>query len=345
MRRLCARLNRQDLFFVVFLDVLKELDINNLSYADVLLAIAKTLISRIEDERVTIDRVHLHKLEEWFSERIEKHEKTKDYAAEIKAGLTAQQGIPFFAKIFAQLTTSFKIGSTYKEELRTVIRNSFSEFAHGFQQLIDAANDKVTESGKGKSILFIVDGTDRLSGEESDNFFIRDAHQLRHLRGNFIYCAPSHLIYENNQVQQVFAHIFKLPMIKIEEKDSSVKDPAGLPAMMEIVYRRSDKALFDNEETVKYLVNHSGGHPRDLLHLLIYAFKWAEGDLIDRHSAEAAVKQLATDYRRTLSKEDFQLLCEIDNAPTKRITPRRRADSSITWPCSNIIFTGGVPIP
>ena len=76
-----------------------------------------------------------------------------------------------------------------------------------------------------------------------------------------------------------------------------------------------NKALFDSKKTVEYLIAHSGGHPRDLLHLLIYAFKKAEGELIDRPSAEAAVKELATDYRRTLSKEDFQLLCEIDNAP------------------------------
>ena len=120
LRRLHARLERPELFFVVFLDVLKELDINNLSYTDVLLALAKTLIARIEKAQLTIAPVHLHKLEQWFSERIEKLEKTKDYAAEIKAGVTAKHGIPFLAELFAKLTTSFKLGSTYKEEVRTV---------------------------------------------------------------------------------------------------------------------------------------------------------------------------------------------------------------------------------
>ncbi len=315
LRRVCARLNKPDLFFVVFVDVLKELDINNLCYADVLLALAKELISRIEKAGLSIHDVHLRKLENWFAERIEKHEKTRDYAADIKTGISASHGIPFLGSIFAKLTTSFKIDSTYKEEVRTVIRNSFSEFAEAFQQLIDAANDEVVKCGKGKSILFIVDGTDRLSGNDSDNFFICDAYQLLLLRGNFIYCAPIHLIYENNQVQQIFSNIFKLPMIKIEERDSWARSEAGYSAMREIIYRRADKTLFDSEETVDHLIAHSGGHPRDLLHLLIYAFKKAEGDLIDRLSAEAAVKELATDYRRTLSKEDFQLLCEIDAAP------------------------------
>lgn len=316
LRRLRARLDRPELFYVVFLDALKELDINNLSYADVLLAQAKTLIARIEQDGLAIDQVHLSRLEKWFSERIEKHENTREFAAEIKAGVKAKHGIPFLGELFAQLTTSCKTGSTHKEELRTIIRNSFTEFSQGFQQLIDAANDEVTRSGKGKTILFIVDGTDRLSGVDSDNFFIRDAHQLLQIRGNFIYCAPIHLIYENNQVQQIFANIFKLPMIKVEEKeDSSLKNDDGFRAMREIVFRRADKSLFDSEETVDFLIAHSGGHTRDLLHLLIYAFKKAEGELLDRASAEAAVKELATDYRRTLSKEDFQLLCNIDSDP------------------------------
>jgi hypothetical protein len=158
LRRLKARLDRPELFYVIFMDALKELDINNLSYADVLLAQAKTLINRIGEDGLTIDQMHLSKLEKWFSERIEKHENTKDFAAEIKAGVKAKQGIPFLGELFAQLTTSFKTGSTYKEELRTIIRNSFTEFAHGFQQLIDAANEVVKNSGKGKAILFIVDG-------------------------------------------------------------------------------------------------------------------------------------------------------------------------------------------
>ena len=98
----------------------------------------------------------------------------------------------------------------------------------------------MTERGKGKSILFIVDGTDRLSGEDSDNFFIRDAYQLRQLRGNFIYCAPIDLMYETGQVKHDFQNTFILPMIKIEEKDPRVANPAGCSAMRDIIYKRAE---------------------------------------------------------------------------------------------------------
>jgi len=103
-------------------------------------------------------------------------------------------------------------------------------------------------------------------------------------------------------------------MIKIEEKTWE-KNERGYEAMREIVFKRAANSLFDSDDTVDYLIKHSGGHPRDLLHLLIYAFKKAEGELLDRSAAEAAVKELATDYRRILSKDDFELLCRIDEAP------------------------------
>lgn len=315
LRRLEALLNRPDRFFVVFLDALKELDIHNLSYTDVLMAQAKGLVQRIAEAGLEIDQVHLTNLQHWFTERIEKHERTKEYAAEIKAGAKASHGIPFLCTLFANLTTSFKLGSTYKEELRTVIRNTFAEFAQAFQLLLDAATEAVQRSGQGRTILFIVDGIDRLSSEDSDKFFIRDAHQLLQIRGNFIYCAPIQLTHEKNLVQQIFHNTYRLPMIKVEDKESRERNEDGYRALREIVYKRARPELFDSPQTVDYLIGFSGGHPRDLLRLLSNAFKKAEGEVIDRPAAEAAVKELATDYRRTLSKEDFTLLCQIDAAP------------------------------
>ncbi len=325
LRRLRDRLNRPELFFVVFLDVLKELDVNNLSYSDVLLAAAKALITRIGKAGIDIDKVHLRNLENWFTERIERHEATKDFAAEISAGLEAKHGIPFLAKIFAQLTSTVRIGSTHKEELRRVIANSFTQFADAFQNLIDAADEEVRKNGKGRRVLFIIDGTDRLRGEDSDRFFIRNAYQLLQLRGNFIYGAPIHLSYEKNQLGQVFVNITRLPMIKVEEKGSNATSPAGIAAMREVVYKRADSALFDSEETVDYLIRCSGGNPRDLLHLLLNAYKRTDTEKIDCKSAEAAVKDLATDYRRTLNKDDYQFLFEVDSAPDDTHDPDKAA--------------------
>lgn len=108
LRIIQDKLDHNHLYFVIFVDALKELDINNFSYPDLLMALAGKLFERLNESAVCIDTVHLKKLDDWFGERIEKHENTKEYAAEIKSGIEAELSIPFLTKIFAKVTNSFK---------------------------------------------------------------------------------------------------------------------------------------------------------------------------------------------------------------------------------------------
>ena len=320
-----VELNRPEAFFVISLDGVRELDNNNLQYADVLLALAQNLLKKLDAESIEIEEIFYRRLVDWFDERVEKHEATKEYALEVKAGAEGQTGIPFLGKLFASLTNSFKTNSTYKEELRRVLKNSFSEFADAFNQLIVASEEALAKANKGKKLLFLVDGTDRLNKEDSERFFIHDVNQLQLINGLFVYCAPISLIYQQNIVNENFDHVFKLPMIKLHEKDCTEPIQKAYETMRELVYRRADSSLFDREETLDLMVKHSGGHPRDLLRLLDYAFEFATSNVFDRRSAEKAVKALATDYRRILDAEDYRILREIDRSPAREGRGSERA--------------------
>jgi hypothetical protein len=81
-----------------------------------------------------------------------------------------------------------------------------------------------------------------------------------------------------------------------------------------MIYRRVDAGLFDSEDTVNYLIEHSGGHLRELLRLLNNAFLAADNDQFDRKSAEKAVQDLANDFRHILDAEDYKLLREVDQS-------------------------------
>ena len=190
LRRIAAQLDKPGGFAVVFLDGVQDLDTNNLKYADVLFAIAKRLVEKLQEEKLQLDQVHLSKLEEWFKTRIESHTKTKDFALDVKAGAKASTGLPWLGKLFASITAAFKTNSTYKDELRRVLKNTFSDFADAFNGLRLAAEAKFKEQGRADRILFVIDGTDRLSGEDSKSFFVDDVHQLQVIDGLFIYCAP-----------------------------------------------------------------------------------------------------------------------------------------------------------
>lgn len=312
LRHLVRRLDHPQRFCVVFVDALEEVDINNIQYVDVLMALAKALFDKVQQLGIEVPDIFLSKLRTWFTERVEKHEKTKDYAAEIKSGGSAEGGIPFFAKLFTSFTASFRINSTHKEELRQVIKNSYSEFADSFNQLIVAVEEEIRQSQKGRKILFVVDGTDRLSGADSHRFFVSDVHQLQLIESNFVYCAPISLLYEGGQVQQMFEPVV-LPMIKLREKHDPARLSEGYGCLRVMIYRRIHPDLFDSEETVDYLIEHSGGNPRHVLRLLSYAFQYAKDDVFDRAAAGKAVAALATEMRRFLEAEDYELLYRIDS--------------------------------
>ena len=308
LRRIAHELHRDDRYYVVFADAAQELDVNNLRYQDVLLHLAGKLMERLDRDDIGIEQVYLNKLQDWFTERVEKTEHTRAFALDARAGVNATIGLPFLAGIFARISTSFKTNTTYKTELRSTLQNHFTDFSAGFNQLINAA-----EAGIGRRILFMIDGTDRLSGDDAHSFFIADVHQLQYVHGVFVYCAPVHLAYEGNDIRQNFTKIFRLPMIKVANDDGS-RHGEGYAAMREMLHRRAAPELFERG-VADLLIEHSGGHPRDLLQLLLKAHSHAEHDRFDDASARQAVRELATDYRRILTADDYQLLARIDAAP------------------------------
>ena len=306
LRHIRNQLDKPDIFHVVLADAALELDVNNLRYQDVLLHLAGKLAESLAKKKVPIDPVHLLKLEDWFAERVESWDETRSFAAEAKAGVETNLGIPSWAKVFARISTTLKTNTTYKESFRSTLKNYFSDFSDAFNQLIQAA-----EKEMGQRILFVVDGTDRLREEDARAFFIADVHQLQQVRGLFIYCAPVHLTYQHNAPASDFNEVFHLPMIRVENEDGS---PArsGLQAMREMLLRRAHPDLFD-DGVVDYLAQHSGGHPRDLLRLLLSAFSHTEREHFDIDSAHKAVRDLGSDFRRILRPTDYRYLASIDD--------------------------------
>ncbi len=304
-------LHHPDLFYVIFLDILKELDPNNLNYADVLLALAKQLFQALEREKIHIDPLLLANLENWFKERIESHENTKELAAEIRSEGRLGAGIPFLTYLFTSMTSFMQSSSTYKQEIRNVMVNSFSQFANAFNQCVLAAEEAIQKAGKWQRILFIVDGTDRLRGEDGERFFIKDVHQLTQIHGYFIYCSPIHLSYETIRHHHSF-NVVVLPMIKLHDRDKRPL-PHNQQVMREMLFKRFPAQFFtDPDGLANKLVKYSGGCPRELLRLLEYAYVKTDKAQLDENAVNKAIDSLAVDYKRILETEDYPLLAELD---------------------------------
>ena len=305
LRHIGNQLNKPNIYHVVLVDAALELDVHNLRYQDILLHLAGKLAESLKKGDVQIESVHLRKLDEWFTERVEKSETTRNFATEAKAGVDANLTIPAVVKVFARISTTLRTNATHKEELRRTLRNYFADFADAFNDLIEVAQSKL-----GKPILFIVDGTDRLGEDDARAFFTTDIYQLQQVRGLFIYCAPIRIAYQSNAPASDFDEVFHLPMIRVEEDDGS-PNHGGLDAMRQLLLRRAHEDLFE-VGVADYLVQHSGGHPRDLLRLLQSAFSHAEREQFDVNGARGAVQDLGSDFRRILRPADYPHLARVD---------------------------------
>ena len=312
LRRYALQLNASRRFYVVEVDVLAKLDRNNLQYTEVLMAMAETLLERLHGDGFVLGAEALEPLQRWFGNVVETQATTKELSAELKTVAEGGGGIPGLIKLLATFTAAFKTGSSQKSEWRREIRNDFTSLALAFNTLIRLAEDQLARQGRAEQLLFLIDGTDKMRGEDTQQFFVQDAEQLLAIKTLVIYTAPLHLKYDGRLGGKLDADIV-LPMIKLYERDGG-RFEAGWSTMRRLLLLRADRCLFASEAEVDRLVEYSGGHPRELLRLLKLCCELAE-DRIDASVVQTAIEKLAADYRYFLKPADYALLKTIDSNP------------------------------
>jgi hypothetical protein len=312
LRRYAGQLNASRRFYVVEVDVLAKLDRNNLQYTEVLMAMAQTLLERLHGDGVDLADEALAPLQRWFGNVVETKTTSSELSAELKTVAEGGGGIPGLLKLLASFTAAFKTGSSQKSEWRREIRNDFTSLALAFNALIRQAEACLAQAGKAERVLFLIDGTDKMRGEDTQLFFVQDAEQLLAIETLVIYTAPLHLKYDGRLGGKLDADLV-LPMMKLQERDGSRLE-VGWSTMRRLLLLRVDRCLFASDAEVERLVEYSGGHPRELLRLLKLCCEVAE-DQIDAAVVQAAIEKLAADYRYFLKPADYVLLKAIDSNP------------------------------
>ena len=323
LRRYAGLLNKSKRFFVVEVDVLTKLDRNNLQYTEVLMAMAETLLEQLRDGDHSLEEEILEPLRQWFVRVVHTRTTTSELSAALTTEAKGGGGIPGLIQLLASFTAAFKMGSSQKSEWRQEIRNDFTSLAAAFNTLIREA--EATLGGKHRPIrvLFLVDGTDKMRGEDTYKFFVQDAEQLLAIQTLVIYTAPLDLKYDGRLGGKLEADLI-LPMIKLQERNGDAFD-VGVQTMRKLLLLRADRCLFASDAEVDRLVEYSGGHPRELLRLLKLCCEMADG-LIDPEVVQKAIDKLAADYRYFLKPADYVLLKAMDTNPAHGGNDERTQD-------------------
>lgn len=313
LRRYAGKLNQSKRFYVVEVDVLSKLDRNNLHYTEALMAMAEALLERLAADGYALDDAILAPVRDWFASTTKTTTHTRELSAELKAGMKAGGGIPGLVKLFASFTSAFKTGASQKSEWRQEIRNRFTALAQAFNNLIRASEVELKKAGRAERIVLLLDGTDKMRGEDTQQFFVHDAEQLLAIQTLALYTAPLDLKYDGRLGGKLDADMV-LPMIKLYERDGS-RCEAGWTALKGLLLHRADRSLFASDADIDRLVEFCGGHPRELLRLLKLCCEYADA-AIDAGVVQRAIEKLASDYRYFLKPADYALLKAIDSNPT-----------------------------
>ncbi|MBF0125919.1 MAG: hypothetical protein HQM02_01795 [Magnetococcales bacterium] len=73
--------------------------------------------------------------------------------------------------------------------------------------------------------------------KENKRFFIEDVHQLQQIRANFLYGAPIHIMFETSALERHDTN-YRLPMIKLYNRDGSPGDNNARSTLREMIHRR-----------------------------------------------------------------------------------------------------------
>jgi energy-coupling factor transporter ATP-binding protein EcfA2 len=307
---IAQKLHRPDGYFVVQCDIMEDLDPNNIEYVDILFLVAQKIAEALHNADVSIDKRYIDELRDFFQERVFKQIKKKDFEASISAGVKSKFGFDFIGSFFASLTSTFKASSTHTEEVRRLVINQFSVFKTIFNRMLEEIKQKLIQGEKGKNLLVIIDGTDKLDLEISNHIFINHASQLTQLETNFIYSVLIHLVYESNQVKNFYDAPFVLPNVILEKQRGSKQ--TGWKAMKQLIYCRIHPELFDSEETVLHIIEMSGGHIRELIHILQEAFNESDTEMFDKAAVDKGIDRLKADYMRFLNSADYKRMVKLE---------------------------------
>ncbi len=306
--RINQLLNDPQKYFAIYIDIQDSLQISSFESEDLFVLLITKLVEALEKEHIPHANYGLNQLaDEWVSNK-EVVEEIQDNLG-TETGVTAEAGFSLwnFFSIKSNLKTLFSFNSKTSEVIRKKIKEKQGEYIFTFNELLTEITEAINNKSKGREILFILDGIEKLKSEKYDTYlqtFFRDARLIQNLNCNIICCVPIESLYDlrtNHLIDGLYDR-FTLPIIRVNEKT--------LPLFESLITNRIKKDLFIDEEALKYCVEQSGGNPRQLLKIVEKALYSAINKefKITKAIAKKACHSLGLDLRQMLTPLHFDLL-------------------------------------
>lgn len=314
LHRLEDRL-RKDGFLIAYLDVELSLDIADVEYLDLIVAMAYALDKAAHDNKLKINPQLLKDVTGWFAEVLltEEERQEAELGLDVEAGIGAE--IPLLAKVLTQVMGKIRSGSVNRREVRQKLEPQLQTLFTRLELLVDNITIQAQKQGL-KGVVIIVDSLEKmplkvLNEQGLTNhslLFVEHAEQIKSLPCHTIYTVPVSLLNDRN-LGVAYTDIDLIPMVKIATPERHPWQE-GRALLHRVVEQRLDIAqLFHDPQDVYRLIEASGGVIRDLMRLLRFAADYTPlGEKIHPEAVARAIPKLVREYDRLIRAEDLPLL-------------------------------------
>ncbi|MHC4370149.1 MAG: hypothetical protein ACYSW8_21265 [Planctomycetota bacterium] len=307
--RLLQKQLEDDGYFVVFCQILQDIDERDADFPDVLLSMMRQMVSQIKER----GKVHLKP--GYFQQRFE----------ELSGLLKSEVDLADLANSLLNVSSAIKSSPDTRKKIREIFEPKTNDW-------LSAANDIV-----GKAVLeldkkdyvglvILVDDLDKVSVEKSDEqhtsvaerLFLNRHAQLTGFQCHIVYTLPLPLVYSCRE--RDIASLYKLdappviPMTKVAGRDGR-RYKKGFDRFVSIIQKRMDKAnvttpVFESNKVRDKIIKYSAGQPRQLM-ILIREAIIAGSVPIKEESIENIARKIRHSYERQLRQEHWAIIEQV----------------------------------
>jgi hypothetical protein len=316
LEKYIQNLDHTECFYCVNCRIDIELSMNDVEYMDILIFQLQQLMARLEIDRISdVNTGVIKRMEGWFQERERELKRTLQLEAGMEMG-TKVEATGIFSKllsIFGEFKAGIKGSREWSVATRQTFKNRFSDFASIFNEFVEEVNTAIRKQGKGREVLFIVDGLEKSFDREARRKLILDEEdRIRSIRAYTVFTLPPELMMWRQKLVQY--SIFRtFPFVKLYQQKDNSRVEGAFAKFRDFLDKRLSKELFENDAIIDRFIHYSGGSPRELLRLVNMAYTYSDKEkgVLDQACLDRTVHYLASLAGNYLEDAQLTKLLEI----------------------------------
>ncbi|GAB2764163.1 hypothetical protein GCM10027275_01550 [Rhabdobacter roseus] len=311
LTRLHEELNKPENYLSIFISIEEELEISRFEPEDFFVLLITKLVQELEGKGIHENTQSLNELAAlFFSDKEVKKEISEANKEELEAKISGELGFMNFFRLGGGLKNILAGETKTATLIREVTRKNLLRLIQLFNDYLSDIRQEVIEKKLGNDILFVVDGSEKITFDKYETLFVKDANVLLGLNVNMIMSVRIDAFYQIEKSPIKFTSQYIVPMIRTET-------PAARAALCDIITKRIDfNTFFADRDSLNACIDFSGGCIRQLFRIVNATIRKTRGTRkITRDVVEQVVDEIGNTMRESIDKTYVEVLKSGDFEP------------------------------